>query len=108
MVLMPKQLLRKLQPSGARIVLLGDTGQTKAVEAGRAFALLQEQGMEVALMGDIQRQQNEQLKRTVELAAVGQAKQSLELIEQVVEVPDRVTELKNGQKPVTVRHATKP
>lgn len=48
-----EQLLRRLQPSGSRVVLLGDTAQTKAVEAGRAFALLQEQGMETALMGDI-------------------------------------------------------
>src|SRR5699024_9388333 len=93
-----EQLLRTLQPSSARIVLLGEPAQTKAIEAGRAFALMQEHGMKTALMGDIQRQQNEQLKRAVELAATGQSRQSLEHIEHVLEISDHVTTLKNGQQ----------
>jgi len=39
------KLLAQVQATGAKIVTLGDTAQTKAVEAGRGFALLQEQGM---------------------------------------------------------------
>ena len=87
-----EQLLKQLQPSGARIVLLGDIAQTKAVEAGRAFAMLQENGMKTALMGDIQRQKNENLKKAVELAATGQAKESLAFIERVAEIPDKILE----------------
>jgi len=78
-------------------VLLGDTVQTKAIEAGRASALLQEQGMKTALMNDIQRQKNVRLKCAVELAATGKAKESLSLIDQVVEIPDLVVELETGE-----------
>ena len=92
-----EQLLRRLQPSGSRVVLLGDTAQTKAVEAGRAFALLQEQGMETALMGDIQRQKSEHLKKAVELAAQGLARESLKHIDKVMEVPDRTVTLETGE-----------
>nr|ATZ71636.1 hypothetical protein [Enterobacter sp. HP19] len=42
--------------TGARLVLLGDTEQTKAVESGIPFALLQRNGMSTALMNEIQRQ----------------------------------------------------
>lgn len=92
-----QKLLHRLQPSGARIVLLGDTGQTKAVEAGRAFALLQEQGMKTALMGDIQRQKSDTLKQAVELAAVGKASASLKVLEDhVVQIDDRITKMDDG------------
>jgi ATP-dependent exoDNAse (exonuclease V) alpha subunit len=92
-----QKLLHRLQPSGARIVLLGDTGQTKAVEAGRAFALLQEQGMKTALMGDIQRQKSDTLKQAVELAAVGKASASLKVLEDhVVQIDDRITKWDDG------------
>lgn len=84
-----EQLLKQLQPSGARIVLLGDTAQTKAVEAGRAFAMLQENGMKTALMGDIQRQKDANLKKAVELASTGNAKESLSLLDQVAVIPDK-------------------
>ena len=92
-----QKLLHRLQPSGARIVLLGDTGQTKAVEAGRAFALLQGQGMKTALMGDIQRQKSDTLKQAVELAAVGKASASLKVLEDhVVQIDDRITKWDDG------------
>src|SRR5699024_827940 len=53
------KLLALIQPTGAKVVLLGDTAQTKAIEAGRAFAMLQERGMKTVLMADIQRQCSE-------------------------------------------------
>lgn len=34
------KLLALIQPTGAKVVLLGDTAQTKAIEAGRAFAMM--------------------------------------------------------------------
>lgn len=103
-----EQLLKQLQPSGARIVLLGDTAQTKAVEAGRAFAMLQENGMKTALMGDIQRQKDEKLKKAVELAATGQAKESLSLIDRVAEIPDKFKEGESGEieRDCTARYET--
>ena len=73
---LPNRLMAKLADisasSGARLVLMGDTEQTKAVEAGIPFSLLQRNGMETAVMNEIQRQkENPTLLKAVELAAVG-------------------------------------
>lgn len=90
------KLLAKITATGARVVALGDTAQTKAVEAGRAFALLQEHGMKTVTMGDIQRQKSSRLRRAVELAASGMASQSLPLIDRVACVKDTFDEDEHG------------
>jgi len=92
------KLLALIQPTGAKVVLLGDTAQTKAIEAGRAFAMLQENGMKTVLMGDIQRQRSERLRQAVQLAAGGQASRSLPLMDQVLTIPDQFTTDEHGQK----------
>lgn len=90
------KLLVQIQATGAKIVTLGDTAQTKAVEAGRAFALLQEQGMKTVVMGDIQRQQSARLREAVTLAATGRASESLKLLDDVVCIPDAITTDEHG------------
>ncbi|CAM5209414.1 ATP-dependent RecD-like DNA helicase [Castellaniella defragrans] len=92
------KLLALIQPTGAKVVLLGDTAQTKAIEAGRAFALLQEHGMKTVLMGDIQRQRSERLRQAVQLAASGQASRSLPLLDRVLTIPDQFSVDEHGQK----------
>jgi len=92
------KLLALIQPTGAKVVLLGDTAQTKAIEAGRAFALLQEHGMKTVLMGDIQRQRSERLRQAVQLAASGHASWSLPLLDRVLTVPDQFSVDEHGQK----------
>ncbi|MDG9971064.1 relaxase domain-containing protein [Achromobacter mucicolens] len=72
-----ERLMKMAEADGARVVMLGDTGQTKAIEAGRPFHQLQVAGMETALMGDIIRQKSPELKEAVELAATGRASDSL-------------------------------
>lgn len=72
-----ERLMQMAETSGARVVMLGDTGQTKAIEAGKPFHQLQTEGMATALMGDIIRQTVPELKEAVELAAKGQASASL-------------------------------
>lgn len=47
-----EQALKLAEQAGARVVLLGDTGQTKAIEAGRPFDQLQAAGMKTALMSE--------------------------------------------------------
>ncbi len=76
------RLMKMAEVDGARVVMLGDTGQTKAIEAGRPFHQLQATGMATALMGDIIRQKTPELKAAVELAAQGDASASLGLIDQ--------------------------
>ncbi|MEB2399991.1 MAG: relaxase domain-containing protein [Alcaligenaceae bacterium] len=92
------KLLALIQPTGAKVVLLGDTAQTKAIEAGRAFAMLQESGMKTVLMADIQRQRSERLRQAVQLAAEGQASRSLPLLDQVLSIPDQFTTDEHGHK----------
>jgi len=90
------KLLAQVQATGAKIVTLGDTAQTKAVEAGRGFALLQEQGMTTVVMSDIQRQQNARLREAVTLAATGRASESLKMLDDVVCIPDTITTDEHG------------
>lgn len=73
----------------SRIVLTGDIQQLKAIEAGRPFAQLQANGMQTAIVDQIQRQKTPDLKPAVELAAKGHAEESLKHIDRhVYEVMD--------------------
>ncbi|WP_413168799.1 MobF family relaxase [Burkholderia latens] len=80
-----EQTLKLAEQAGARVVLMGDTAQTKAIEAGRPFDQLQAAGMSTARMEEIQRQKDPVLKAAVELAAVGDARGSLAKIAAVAE-----------------------
>lgn len=82
------QLLQAAERAGARVVLLGDRGQTKAIEAGRPFDQLIQSGMALARMTEIQRQENAKLKEAVGLAATGKAKAALDKLEVVYEIRD--------------------
>ncbi len=80
-------VLRVSEKTGARVVLVGDTQQLKAVEAGKPFAQIQAHGMDTAGMGEIQRQINPRLKAAVELAAQGNIHRSLSLMEkEIIEI----------------------
>lgn len=73
-------VLAAVERTGARIVLVGDTRQLKAVQAGIPFAQLQMAGMATAHMQDIQRQTSATLKAAVERAAEGEVAASLRLL----------------------------
>lgn len=83
-----EQALKLAEAAGARVVLLGDTAQTKAIEAGRPFDQLQAAGMRTARMEDIQRQRDPALRAAVELAARGNTDDSLVKISGVREIRD--------------------
>lgn len=80
-----EQLLRTIEQSGARLVMLGDTKQTEAIEAGKPFAQLQQHGMQTARIKEIQRQKNQELKIAVQHAADGNPGKSLEHVNHVEE-----------------------
>lgn len=65
-----------------RVVLVGDTRQHQAVEAGRIFEQLQQAGMQTFRLDQIVRQKDEQLKHAVERMAVGQIAEGLSLLDQ--------------------------
>lgn len=83
-----KKVLQLSEKAGSRVVLLGDTAQTKAIEAGRPFDQLQAAGMQTALMDTIQRQQNLELKTAVELAAQGHSALALNHVQHIHEIKD--------------------
>ena len=80
-------ILLKAEETGARVLLVGDTQQLKAVEAGRPFAQLQSNGISIVNMDEIQRQTNTELRHAVELASRGEVATSLNVLKQnVVEI----------------------
>ncbi len=80
-------LLTAAENAGARVLLVGDTQQLKAVEAGKPFAQLQAAGMQTAHLNEIQRQKDPTLKHAVELAARGEVHASLARLEtRIVEI----------------------
>lgn len=81
-----EQVMRIVQSAGARMVLLGDTKQIEAIEAGKPFAQLQQDGMQTARISEIQRQEDRELKTAVEHAAEGRVTQSLAHIKHVEEL----------------------
>ena len=81
----------RLHPND-RVLLVGDTRQHEAVEAGRPFAQLQEAGMKTAKLDEIVRQRDPELKRAVEELArgdVGTALSSLDRQGRVHEIVGR-------------------
>ncbi len=80
----------RLHPND-RVLLVGDTRQHEAVEAGRPFTQLQEAGMRTVRLEEIVRQKDPELKNVVERLArgeVGEAVQGLERQGRVHEVKD--------------------
>ncbi len=78
----------RLHPND-RVLLVGDTRQHEAVEAGRPFGQLQDAGMRTAKLDEIVRQRDAALKQVVEQLAqgnVGEAVQGLERQGRVHEV----------------------
>jgi conjugative relaxase-like TrwC/TraI family protein len=84
-------ILRAVEQANAHLVLVGDTQQLKAVQAGKPFAQLQHGGMQTAVMSEILRQHNATLKEAVELAAQGKIDESLKrLAPRIVEIDHAV------------------
>ncbi|WP_052049948.1 MobF family relaxase [Leptolyngbya sp. KIOST-1] len=65
-------LVTKAQAQQARVVLVGDTRQLSAVEAGNPFKSLQQAGMATAYLTQSLRQKNQQIKAGVDLIAAGE------------------------------------
>ena len=86
-----EKVLQLAAKAGSRVVLLGDTAQTKAIEAGRPFDQLQKAGMQIALMDAIQRQKDSELKKAVELAALGNSAHALTHVHDIFEIKDNQT-----------------
>ena len=61
-----------------RVVLVGDTRQHEAVEAGRPYQQLQEAGIQTARLDEIVRQKDPALKEVVEQLSRGSVREAIE------------------------------
>ena len=76
-----RELMRIADGLGvARLVLVGDRSQLRAVEAGQPFRQLQEAGMTTARMDDILRQKNPALKAAVLSVLAGDPAEAVEML----------------------------
>lgn len=78
------KLLQFAKSKNAKVVLLGDTQQTKAINAGKPFDILQNNGMAMAVIDDIQRQKDETLKKAVVEAAMDKPQESVKTLEKSI------------------------
>lgn len=74
-------LLKHIERIEARMVLVGDRAQLPSVNNGRIFGLIQDYGIETAVMKDIVRQKNETLKEAIQHTTQGKIKEALEKID---------------------------
>lgn len=83
-------LLQRAEKAGARVLLVGDSGQYQSVDAGKAFHQLQEFGMQIATVDKMLRQQIESLRQVAQLTAEGKGAEALQRLgENVLEIKDR-------------------
>lgn len=83
--------------SGDRVLLVGDTKQHQAVDAGRPFQQMQDAGMRTAHLEEIIRQRDPELKRAVESLARGQTDDAVKRLaeqQRIHEIPDTEQRLK--------------
>ena len=71
------EFLHRLQGED-RVLLVGDTRQHEAVEAGRPYHQLQQAGMQTARLDEIVRQRDPALKEAVEQLARGDVREAIE------------------------------
>lgn len=75
------EFVSRLHPTD-RVLLIGDTRQHEAIEAGRPFAQLQEAGMKTVRLDEIVRQRDPALKQVVEQLAQGEVRAGVASLEQ--------------------------
>jgi conjugative relaxase-like TrwC/TraI family protein len=90
-----------------RVLLVGDTRQHEAVEAGRPYQQLQEAGIATARLDEIVRQKDPALREVVEQLSRGQVRDAMEKLDaqgRVHEIPERDQRLKE----IAREYAAKP
>ncbi|MEY3903524.1 MAG: Multifunctional conjugation protein TraI [Pseudomonadota bacterium] len=73
-------VMQRAREANARVVMVGDTRQLSAVEAGNPFRLLQAHGISTAHLTESRRQKSVHMKEAVGLLAEGKRLEALETI----------------------------
>jgi ATP-dependent exoDNAse (exonuclease V) alpha subunit len=74
-------LLQRAAIEQARVILVGDTRQLSAVEAGNPFKSLQAGGIQTAYLEESRRQKTQELKAAIALIETGQMEQAIQHLE---------------------------
>lgn len=114
-----RQLLEKANELKSRVILIGDTKQLSAIDAGAPFKLLQEAGLPTAVIDQNLRQRDPELKQIVNSLAthdknpdsVNEAYQKLDRsgkIQQITEEETRIKAISDDYltRPIAVRQKT--
>ncbi|MEN9517424.1 MAG: hypothetical protein RLZZ381_12 [Cyanobacteriota bacterium] len=114
-----EKLLEKAAGLNNRVILVGDTKQLSAVDAGAPFKLLQEAGLSVAIIDQNLRQRDPQLKQVVEAIALGDLDpNSINTAYQKLNEQGKIKQIVNDEprieaiafeylsRPIDVRHKT--
>ncbi len=75
-------LLQRATTQQARVILVGDTRQLSAVEAGNPFKSLQAGGIQTAYLEESRRQKTQNLKAAVAMLEAGQLEQAIHHLDQ--------------------------
>ncbi|MGK7896262.1 MAG: MobF family relaxase [Xenococcus sp. (in: cyanobacteria)] len=81
-------LLKKAEEEQARVLLVGDTRQLSAVEAGNPFKSLQQAGMETAYLNQSMRQKTQDLKVAVDKISDGQISEGIKILDDNQRIKD--------------------
>ena len=88
-----RAFLEKLKPQD-RVLVIGDTSQHQAVDAGRPFEQMQQAGMQTSRLDRIMRQKDPELRRAVELFANNETEKGVALLAE----QGRVTEIASANE----------
>ena len=87
-------LLKKAEEEKARILLVGDTRQLSAVEAGNPFKSLQKAGIKTAYLEQSLRQKTADLKAAVDRISDGRIAEGIKILDD----NGRIEEVKDGER----------
>jgi len=91
-----RAFLEKLK-SQDRVLVIGDTSQHQAVDAGRPFEQMQQAGMRTSQLDQIMRQKDPELRRAIELLANNETENGVALLAE----QGRVTEIAGANERIT-------
>ena len=96
-------LLKKAQADNARVVLVGDTRQLSAVEAGNPFRSLQAVGMKTSFLEESRRQTTEALRAAVVCLSASQQSEGLDRLDRAGMVQE-MKESKSRHRAITAEY----
>ncbi len=81
------ELIKLIELTAARLILVGDKAQLPSVNNGRIFSLSQDYDIQTAVMDEIVRQKNPQALAAVQHATRGEVREAIKKLEHVEELP---------------------